>query len=179
MLHGRRGIAILATKRNEPEQDGVPHRVANGQDHALVAAFQRLVSEVFRLNGELLAAGERLGRDLDVSPARWQVLATIRTNPLPVADIARRLGLTRQSVQRTVNNLRRDGLVRTRPNPEHRRSHLIELTRDGARVWSQLRERQIPLTGNFTDGLGLGAQELEQLAAQLRAIRKSAESIGH
>ena len=39
-------------------------------------AFQRLVGEVFRLNGELLAAGERLGRDVGISPARWQVIAT-------------------------------------------------------------------------------------------------------
>ena len=169
----------MTTQRTKHVPDSAPHRGANARDRGLVEAFQRLVSEVFRLNGELLAAGERLGKDLGVSPARWQALATIRNDPLTVADIARRLGLTRQSVQRTVNKLRRDGLVRTRPNPEHRRSQLIELTQDGARVWSQLRERQIPLTGDFTDGLGLGAQELEQLAAQLRAIRKSAQSIGH
>lgn len=146
---------------------------------ALVLSFQRLVSEVFRLNGELLAAGERLGRDLGMSPARWQTLATIRNRPLTVADIARRLGLTRQSVQRTVNKLRRDGLVRTQPNPEHRRSHLIELTRDGEQAWNQLRNRQVPLTDRFTHGLGLTTEELDALADQLRTIRKTAEDIGH
>lgn len=142
-------------------------------------AFQRLVSEIFRLNGELLAAGERLGKDLGMSPARWQALATIRNEPLTVADIARRLGLTRQSVQRTINALRRDGLVRTLPNPGHRRSHLIELTPDGDRAWQQLRDRQVPLTDMFTEGLGLTAPKLEQIAEQLRVIRKTAEDIGH
>jgi len=142
-------------------------------------AFQRLVSEIFRLNGELLAAGERLGKDLGMSPARWQALATIRDEPLTVADIARRLGLTRQSVQRTINALRRDRLVRTLPNPGHRRSHLIQLTRDGDRAWQQLRDRQVPLTDMFTAGLGLTAAELERIAGQLRAIRKTAQGIGH
>jgi DNA-binding MarR family transcriptional regulator len=157
----------------------LPLRGVTSDDQVYVDAFQRLVSEVFRLNGELLAAGERLGKDLGVSPARWQALATIRNQPLTVADIARRLGLTRQSVQRTVNNLRRDGLVRTQPNPEHRRSHLIQLTPSGELAWAQLRERQTPLTGMFTHGLGLTAQELDRIAAQLRAIRKTAEDIGH
>lgn len=145
----------------------------------LVSAFQRLVGEVFRLNGELLSAGERLGKELGISPARWQTLATIRQEPRTVADIARRLGLTRQSVQRTVNLLRREGLVKTSPNPDHRRSHLIALTRDGERVWAQLQNRQVPLTGMFTDGLSLTEQDLDRLAGQLRTLRKAAEAIGH
>lgn len=144
----------------------------------LVVAFQRLVGELFRLNGELLSASERLGKDVGISPARWQALATIRHEPRTVAEIARRLGLTRQSVQRTVNLLRREGLVKTAPNPGHRRSHLIALTREGQRTWAQLRDRQAPLTALFTDGLGLTAQDLDRLAGQLRTIRKAAEDIG-
>ncbi len=155
-------------------QSGNPAETA-----ALIQAFQRLVGEVFRLNGEMLSAGDRLGKDLGVSPARWQTLATIRDQAMPVTAIARRLGLARQSVQRTVNQLRREGLVQTLPNPEHRRSHLIALTRDGEEIWAQLRNLQLPLTDTFTAGLGLTAEELDRLAGQLRRIRRAAQAVGH
>ncbi len=169
----------MTTTRAAGGATGIPQSSDQPGRDELVGAFQRLVGEVFRLNGELLSTGERLGRDIGISPARWQTLATIRHEPRTVADIARRLGLTRQSVQRTVNLLRREGLVKTAANPGHRRSHLIALTRDGERTWAQLRARQAPLTALFTDGLGLTAQDLDRLAGQLRTIRKTAEDIGH
>ena len=173
------GVHNMTTTSNSGDLPGTPQRSRATEQDQLVQAFQRLVGEVFRLNGELLSVGERLGKDLGMSPARWQTLATIRREQMTVAEIARRLGLTRQSVQRTANLLRREGLVKTAPNPGHRRSHLVGLTRDGERVWAQLRERQVPLTGVFTDGLGITAQDLDRLAGQLRTIRKAAEGVGH
>jgi DNA-binding MarR family transcriptional regulator len=144
-----------------------------------VEAFQSLVGEVFRLNGALLSAGDRLARDLGISPARWQTIATIRSEPMTVAEIARRLGLTRQSVQRTVKLLMQEGLAKHRPNPEHRRSHLIALTRRGEQVMEELAARQVPLTARFTLQLGLSVEDLEQLAKQLHTIRETAERVGN
>ncbi|MDJ0928908.1 MAG: MarR family transcriptional regulator [Gammaproteobacteria bacterium] len=140
-------------------------------------AFQRLVGEVFRLNGELLAAGERLGRDVGISPARWQVIATIRNEPMTVAEIGRRLGLTRQSIRRTVKLLAKEGLVRTRQNPNHRRSHLVALTRRGRQVMDKLRRRQVPLTGMFTHELGLDVDDLDRLTGQLEMLRETAQRV--
>ncbi len=143
-----------------------------------VEAFQSLVGEVFRLNGALLSAGDRLARDLGVSPARWQTIATIRKKPMTVSDIARRLGLARQSVQRTVKLLIGEGLAMHRPNPEHRRSHLVALTRRGEQVMEELAARQVPLTALFTLQLGLSVEDLEELARQLHTIRETAERVG-
>ncbi len=136
------------------------------------------MGEVFRLNGSLLAAGERLGRDLGISPARWQAIAIIRNEPKTVADMARQLGLTRQSVQRTVNGLIRDGLARIKSNPGHKRSHWIELTEQGRQTMAQLRDRQVPLTKLFTQELDISSDELERLAQQLKAMRETADKIG-
>ena len=47
--------------------------------------------------------------------------------PLAVPTIAARYDVSRQHVQVTVNRLRDKGLVRARPNPNHKRSPLIEL----------------------------------------------------
>ncbi|MBV1960931.1 MAG: MarR family transcriptional regulator [Immundisolibacteraceae bacterium] len=53
--------------------------------------------EVFRLNGMLLAAENRLAQPFDLTSARWQVMGVIHLSgrTLTVAQIARRMGLTR------------------------------------------------------------------------------------
>ena len=87
--------------------------------HRLRRALTGLVIEVFRVNGDLLATGDAMVHDLGLTSARWQVLGAIALSPvpLPVAHIARNMGLTRQAVQRNVDDMRADGLVRLEPNP--------------------------------------------------------------
>ncbi|KMO09704.1 MarR family transcriptional regulator, partial [Methylobacterium indicum] len=84
---------------------------------------------MFRLNGDLLTAGDALVDDLGLTSARWQVLGAVALSPvpLPVAHIARNMGLTRQAVQRVVDDLHEVGFVRIDPNPHHRRAHLVAL----------------------------------------------------
>src|ERR1043166_544034 len=93
-------------------------------------AFSQLVAEVFRLHGCLIAARNSLTKRSGTTAARWQVIETIasRTQPPPVARVARPRGLTRQSVQRAVEELERDGVVRRLPDPDNRRALLIHLT---------------------------------------------------
>src|ERR671924_1493333 len=96
-------------------------------------AITDLVLETFRLNGRLLAAGDALVADIGLTSARWQVLGAIALSPvpLPVAHLARNMGLSRQAVQRLANEMERDGLVRFAPNPHHERAKLVQLTPRG------------------------------------------------
>ena len=89
-----------------------------------------LILETFRLNGRLLTAGDALVSDLGLTSALWQVLGAVAMSPmpLPVSHIARNMGLTRQTVQRTANELEADGFVRFAPNPHHQRAKLVLLT---------------------------------------------------
>ncbi len=148
-----------------------PSRVQPGTGE-ITRAFQALVSEVFRLNGQLLASADRLASDLGVSPARWQVIAALRRQPLTVPEIAGRLGLARQSVQRTVNLMVADGVAESRENPRHKRSKLIALTPAGQQLMAALRHRQALLTRRFVGELALDAADLRRLAEQLRALRE-------
>ena len=83
-----------------------------------------LVLPVFALNGEFLAAAEDMTRPVGLTPAWWQVLGATLTEPLAVAEIARRvgLGLARQSVQRVADVLVERGWAIYRDNPAHRRA---------------------------------------------------------
>jgi DNA-binding MarR family transcriptional regulator len=137
-------------------------------------AFQRLVGEVFRLNGQLLATAEELARPMGVSPAGWQTVATLRDEPMTVAEIGRRLGMRRQSAQHNIGRLVRQGLVEMQPNPGHRGAPLATLTADGRQTMATLYGLQSDLAGRFTEGLGLAPADLDDLALLLRRLRERA-----
>src|SRR5262249_27541551 len=101
------------------------------------AEVTELILDVFRLNGRLLAAGDRLVADLGLTSARWQVLGAVAlaATPGPVAHLARSMGLTRQGVQRIVNALAAQGLLQFEPNPHHRRAPLVTLTEEGRQAY--------------------------------------------
>lgn len=109
----------------------------NPQSHS-AEALTELILETFRLNGRVLAAGDQLTKELGLSSALWQVLGAIDEAPLPMAQIARNMGLARQSVRRTVNVLRGKGFVEFHENPNHRRAKLVALTKQGRAVLDQV-----------------------------------------
>src|SRR5271166_2699358 len=107
-------------------------------------AVTELMLETFRFNGRLLAAGDALVADIGLTSARWQVLGAIALSavPLPVAHIARNMGLTRQSVQRLVDEMKKEGLVKLAPNRHHRRAQLVLLTEKGELAFRTAMARQ-------------------------------------
>lgn len=145
-------------------------------DDAFVGAFQRLVGEVFRLNGELLGTAAQLAGDLDMTPARWQVIAVIRNQPMTAAQIGRQLGLSRQAVQQTLGKLKEQGLIKLLPNPDHQRAWLVGLSPAGREVMDMLRERQAILTSRFTEKLGLSMADVDDLCQKLRRMREAAQA---
>ncbi len=109
------------------------------------AALTALVLEIFRVNGRLLAAGDKLIADIGLTSARWQVLGAIHYagEPQTVSWLARSMGLTRQAVQRIVNELEAEGLAAFKANPAHRRAHLVTLTRSGRSAYAAAERRQV------------------------------------
>ncbi|MFF4170246.1 MarR family winged helix-turn-helix transcriptional regulator [Streptomyces sp. NPDC001744] len=94
-------------------------------------ALSRTALGVFRLNGQFLAVSEKLAEPAALTAAWWQVLGAVLPGPLPVAGIARVMGITRQSVQRVADLLVREGLASYEPNPAHRRAKLLAPTDAG------------------------------------------------
>lgn len=139
------------------------------------AAFTELLLEVFRLNGRLLAAGDRLAADFGLSSARWQVLGAIETAPMSVAQIARAMGLTRQSVQRLADVLAEEGIVAFRDNPAHRRAKLVELTREGRRRLAALHRRQVAWANAVATALP--AASIRDATGMLAELRRRLERL--
>ncbi|MBM3556697.1 MAG: MarR family transcriptional regulator [Alphaproteobacteria bacterium] len=143
------------------------------QHSAEGAALTDLILETFRFNGELLAAGDALGADLGLTSARWQILGAIAEGPLTVPAIGRRAGLTRQAVQRVVNDLVSAGLVRLVDNPDHKRAKLIDYAPRGRRAHETISRHQITWANRLA--AGLAARRLADAAALLRLLRQRLE----
>ena len=131
-----------------------------------------LVVELFRLNGELLSAGDELVAGLGLTSARWQVLGAIDLSPipLPVAQTARNMGLSRQAVQRIANELAAEGLVAFSPNPQHQRAKLLAMTPKGRRAFDAAMALQRP----WIEALGSDISDAQIAAAHgvARALRQ-------
>jgi DNA-binding MarR family transcriptional regulator len=113
--------------------------------------FTQVVLEVFRLNGALIAAGNALCVGTGLTSARWQALGALALagEPRTVAQIARAMGLTRQAVQRLVDELEAEGIVRRLDHPESRRARLVQLTSRGESLFAEMVRRQRPWAGRI------------------------------
>ena len=105
-------------------------------------AFQDVLLALFRLHGQVLHAADVMSADAGLSGARWQVMKVVARRPMTVSQVARRLGLQRQSVQRTADGLREQGLAEVLPNVDHARAGLIGLSATGRLTLESLQRRQ-------------------------------------
>ncbi len=135
--------------------------------------FTELIIETFRLNGALIVEGDRLTATLGLSSSRWQILGALWDGPQTVSQIARKMGLKRQSVQRTVNILFRDGFILFQDNPDHRRAKLAELTEDGYSVLTKANLRQIGWVNEVAKGIDLN--ELQSAVKTMQTLRTRLE----
>ena len=135
-----------------------------------------LIVSVFRLNGHLIDAGNRLVMDIGLTSAWWQVLGALALSPvaLPVAHIARNMGLSRQSVQRVADLLAEKGLVRFEANPHHQRAKLVVLTPQGGAAVAAAEERQRPWAREMMAGL-----TLERLATAREVLSHMNKYLAH
>jgi DNA-binding MarR family transcriptional regulator len=142
-------------------------------------AATELILSAFRANGLLLDAGDLLSADEGLTSARWQVLGAIALadRPLTVPQIARRMGLTRQSVHATVNRLVRDGFLELGPNADHRRSPLVGLTKQGTAKYEALDAEQVAWINRLARGIARSDIEtavrvLDELSRRLEDGRR-------
>ena len=97
-----------------------------------LADFQLFLGNIFRMNGALLEISENIcSKDSLITVPIWRVLAIVRRQSMTVAAIAVYLGLKRQSVQATVNQMKKKGLIILKVNPNHKKSFLISLSVKG------------------------------------------------
>lgn len=115
----------------------------------------QIVKDVYRLNGLFRRWRDILADKVGQTQARWQVLSAARDGNQTVAQIGRRLGVSRQNVQRIADLLRADMLVEYVFNRNHERSPYVKLTREGEKSLATLENAGANFYAELAEGLPL------------------------
>ena len=138
--------------------------------------IRELVITVFATNGRLVEAGNALVAPIGLTTAWWQVLGALGYSPvpLPVAHIARNMGLTRQAVQRVVELLVERGFVQLETNPHHQRAKLVVLTPAGSAALKAAEVAVAPLDRLVVDRIGA-----ERVAIAIAVLNELKEGLAN
>lgn len=104
------------------------------------ALLPLIVADIFELAGHFRDSGEAIARTVGQTQARWQVMSAASAAPLTVPQIARRLGVSRQNVQRIADLLVGENWATFEPNPDHRGSPFLVLNKRGQTALRRLTE---------------------------------------
>ncbi len=104
------------------------------------AAVPLIIADIFELAGAFRRFGETIARTAGQTQARWQVLSAASGKALTVPQIARRLGVSRQNVQRIADLLVAEKLAAFSANPDHRGSPHLVLSERGQDRLARLTE---------------------------------------
>ncbi len=132
--------------------------------------FTEVILLIFRVNGQLLTAGNRLVQDLNLTSARWQMLGAIALSETArsAPQLAAKMGVTRQAAQKQLNVLLEEGLVEAQPNPGNVRSPHYRLTRTGRAVYGATERLQSAWAGRLARDLR--GRDLESTKRILEAL---------
>jgi DNA-binding MarR family transcriptional regulator len=108
---------------------------------------QLLIARSDWFAGEIMKAVKR-GEYAYITPAQSRLLAHMAGKPASMAELARRLAISRQAVHKTVGELVRREILAVHDDPARRNAKLVvytdkgrQVNRAGARIIEQIEER--------------------------------------
>lgn len=107
--------------------------------------LENLILETFSLNGKLTRFGDHFTVEDGLSGSRWQILGALyhSENPLTSPQLAEKTGMTRQGMQKQLNQLLEQGFLQMQDNPHHKRSSQFLLSAHGKAVYEAITQRWI------------------------------------
>ena len=134
-----------------------------------------IIADLYELAGLCRRNGEAVARGVGQTQARWQVLSAASDAPKTVPQIARRLGVTRQNVQRIADLLVAERLAQYAANPDHAGSPHLVLAEQGRRTLARLTRAARSLHEALA--ARLGDVDLERLRRELHSVRAALASV--
>jgi DNA-binding MarR family transcriptional regulator len=97
---------------------------------------------------------------IDIRPAQYSVLVVIGANPgLSQAELADRLGIERARLVHMLDHLQKRGLTERLPSPTDRRTHALQLTKDGHKLLKRAKTLAARHEARLTEKLGAEVRE--------------------
>ena len=138
-----------------------------------VDAVKEVVRETRALFQALRALADATHADLGVNASMRAIMEFLAQNgPQTVPSMAQAKTVSRQHIQTIAGELARRGLAGLQPNPQHKRSSLVALTKQGEAVFAAISQREAGLLAELA--AGGDAPGFEALALGLAQLRISA-----
>ena len=134
------------------------------------AVLTDLIIPVIQLEAHFSRAGEAIAATGGQTLARWLTLEMVAGQPATVAQVARRLDLTRQSVQRIADLLHKDGLTEYVYNPAHQTSKLVRITARGRQSLRSIQTAQRAWANSL--GARIGETNLRQASRVVEQLTR-------
>jgi MarR family transcriptional regulator, organic hydroperoxide resistance regulator len=138
--------------------------------------LRHVFNDLVRFEIELWnAVDARLKREFDLPLTHFEPMSVMDRLPnCRVYDIASELGITTGGTSKLVDRIEASGYCRRLPNPEDRRSSLLELTPEGKRLFAEAGEA---FNDELQRRLGAAVPErtLRQFAATLARLRSTGQ----
>lgn len=144
-------------------------QVVNYPAEGIDAALAAFIADVLELADLFRSAAQDIAAQAGQTQSTWYALSVFSDGPRTVSQAARRLGTTRQALQRTTNALLSTGLLSAAPNPDHRTAPLISLTPDGQALLARI--SQAAMTWRRQWLADVDAPTLQRAHAEVRRLR--------
>ncbi|MDP3532717.1 MAG: MarR family transcriptional regulator [Alphaproteobacteria bacterium] len=129
----------------------------------------------FALNGLFLDVAEQLATPVGLTATRWQVLGAVLNEQLTQAEIARRMGITRQSVRRTSLQLIEEEMLCFISNPSSRKAMLLQLTEKGFAAINKINPQHAAFAKQLEERLG--KEQMLKILDAMTELRHTLETI--
>src|SRR5437667_1746551 len=132
-------------------------------------AIAELMLEVAQCFFRIRAVGQKTGLITSWGGGAFGFMRSLaRLGPRTVPQIAQMRPTSRQRMQRLADELAADGLVKFIDNPKHRRSKLVQLTREGETRYRELNARFLVVAS--TMGVALSEADIRETTEVLRQL---------
>lgn len=140
--------------------------------------LESLIWELRRAFRDLAAAADRELLPLGIRAADRAFLEWIarEKGPVSLSDLARRRSVSRQYVHQCLKRLPDPAWVRTRPDPDDRRSLLLSLSPKGEELWKRVRAVDAAMLSRL--GPALSRREAEAALGAIRRLRQALDPEG-
>ena len=150
-------------------------RKSGGSSAPTFQTLEALFRETVSLFHRMRTAAESVHRGYRIRGGERGILMSLhRHGPQTVPQLARARPVSRQHIQAHVTPLASKGLVEFRPNPAHRKSHLVTLTEKGRKLVEAMSGKEKKLLSALP--LKITREKIEESTSVLRAVRQAFES---
>ena len=140
----------------------------------LEQSFAFLIHDTSRL---IRRAFDNAIRDLELTQAKWRVLATLRHCPgITQSDIAERLGIAKAPLGLALQWLEQANWIKREPDPDDRRARRVFLLEHAEPTIEMLEQRFRSVESGFLRGFD--SSEVQQMLESLQIVRQELRASG-